>query len=208
MVHHNAYHVHQEILVSMLVWLQFLARREHSQTSMVKQHVHHVVKAIILILLVTQLATSAHRVDSAVIQLFLQLNVKSVSIVKLEKFHVQHVLLVIIRLLLAQPIVIFADLVNICFSKYFFLFNNKILFIGHSCPNPDEKPIQCPPGYAQRNSGQVVCDKCPGGTYADKAGMAHCIPCPPGMYCPETTDAPLPCPTNRMARQTECHTKI
>jgi hypothetical protein len=66
-------------------------------------------------------------------------------------------------------------------------------------------PIQCPPGYAQINLGQVSCDKCPEGSYADKAGMAQCITCPPGMFCRDTLHAPLPCPKNRAAGQTECN---
>ncbi len=76
--------------------------------------------------------------------------------------------------------------------------------IGHYCPYPDEEPIQCPPGFAQINLGQVQCDKCPAGSYADKAGMGKCIPCPPGMFCPDIQNAPLSCPTNRLGGQTKC----
>ncbi len=80
----------------------------------------------------------------------------------------------------------------------------KSLLIGHYCPYPDEEPIQCPPGFAQINLGQVQCDKCPAGSYADKAGMGKCIPCPPGMFCPDIQNAPLSCPTNRLGGQTKC----
>ena len=130
---------------------------------------------------------------------------KQVNTVKVESLHVQHVLLAIKQLSLVQPIATSVDLVNIFLSKYFYLNNNQIIFIGHYCPHADEAPIQCPPGFAQINPGQVVCDKCPAGSYADKAAMAKCIPCPPGMFCPENRNSPLPCPTNRLASQAECH---
>ncbi len=95
------------------------------------------------------------------------------------------------------------DLVKICFlyRKY-----TKIRFIGRYCADPAAAPVQCPPGYAQLNPGQVYCDKCPAGTYTDKAGMAYCLQCPPGFFCPESSDFPLLCPTNKERGQEECHT--
>lgn len=65
---------------------------------MVKFHAHHVLMVIIPILLVNQIVIYVLLAVNAVMQLLLQLNVKSVHIVMLEKFLVQHVLLVIIRL--------------------------------------------------------------------------------------------------------------
>jgi hypothetical protein len=36
--------------------------------------------------------------------------------------------------------------------------------------------------------------------------MAYCLQCPPGFFCPESSDFPLLCPTNKERGQEECHT--
>jgi hypothetical protein len=69
-VHLNVSYVHQDIIVSILVLILFLAQREQQLTNTVKYHVHLVVLGIIQIFLVKQLVPYVQLVVNAVMHRF------------------------------------------------------------------------------------------------------------------------------------------
>ena len=58
---------------------------------------------------------------------------------------------------------------------------------GSMCPTGSAKPILCPHGTYQDQSGQWTCKDCPSGHHCIGTGNTNYTLCGPGSYCPQNT---------------------
>ena len=76
---------------------------------------------------------------------------------------------------------------------------------GHWCDKNDKgkRPIPCPKGTQQHQSGKSFCWNCNEGYYSDQKGSLYCTACPKGNWCDKNDKgkAPVSCPKGTQQHQ-------